>query len=841
MTKAPLYHPIGTAIKRDEALDRFLAFVANTKLTLYPAQEEAILELFNGHHVILNTPTGSGKSLVALACHYCALSQGKRSFYTSPVKALVNEKFFSLCRTFGADTVGLITGDAKVNADAPVICCTAEILSNMALREGDAAAVDDAILDEFHYYGDRDRGGAWQIPLLTLPQTRFLLMSATFGDTSFFEQVLSKLNKRHTSLVQSFERPVPLNYSYSETHLDETVQDLLDANKAPIYIVSFSQKECAQLAQAFMSINFCTKEEKKRISQILSTYSYTSPYGKEINKYLRHGIGIHHAGLLPKYRILVEKLAQQGLLKIICGTDTLGVGVNIPIRTVLLTKLCKYDGQKTTLLSIRDFHQVCGRAGRKGFDDQGYVVLQAPAHVIENKKKELKAALNPKSKKKMVKAKPPEKGFIPWSNETFQQMIQSAPETLRSQFKVDQALILAVLSRPHDNVRPLKQLLKDCHETKASKRHLRRHGFKLFRTLLEKKIVEIIPKQERLDTSIKLNVDLNDDFILTEALALYLLDTLKHLDPMDENYTLNLLSLIESIIENPKVILYRQIDRLKKEALIELKQQGLDYEERLEELEKIDYIKPNADFIYNSFNTFHSKHPWVSDDNIRPKSIVREMYEHYHSFSDYIREYDLQKAEGVLLRYLSSVYKVLAKTIPDYMKTDEVDELTLYLKNLIKSTDSSLLNEWEQLQDPTILKNNDKKTKTEEDEDITQNDLQFNIHIRNSIFQFVKYLAYKQYDKAYALITNQDKWTTETLEEKMTRYYDDHECLLVNLDARNKRHTIIRDNKAYKDVQFTMTDPEEKQDWHMTFMVDLAQSKASQTIHFLLNDIGPID
>ena len=167
----------------DVLLDRFLEYTAGKRLTLYPAQEEAILELLDGKNVILNTPTGSGKSLVASAMHFASLARGQRSVYTCPIKALVNEKWMALCREFGPDKVGLSTGDATVNRDAPILCCTAEVLANIALREGADADVDDVVMDEFHYYADRDRGVAWQVPLLTMPQARFLLMSATLGDT----------------------------------------------------------------------------------------------------------------------------------------------------------------------------------------------------------------------------------------------------------------------------------------------------------------------------------------------------------------------------------------------------------------------------------------------------------------------------------------------------------------------------------------------------------------------------------------------------------------------------------------------------------------------------------
>jgi superfamily II RNA helicase len=374
--------PPGGTSDPDAILSLFLEWVSDLGLELYPAQEEALLEIMAGKNVILNTPTGSGKSLVALGLHFKALCEGRVSFYTSPIKALASEKFFSLCDDFGPENVGMMTGDASINPDALVICCTAEVLANRALREGEHLNSPYVVMDEFHYYSDRDRGWAWQVPLITLPHTRFLLMSATLGDVSTIAEHVQERTGTEVALIASTRRPVPLDYEYRETPLHETVQDLLDQGKAPIYIVSFTQRECAELAQALTSMQVATREERDKIRDAIAGFRLDTPYGKEFRRFLSFGIGVHHAGLLPKYRLLVEQLSQQGLLRIICGTDTLGVGVNIPIRTVLFTRLAKFDGKKTSILSVRDFQQIAGRAGRKGFDTQGSVVAQAPEHII---------------------------------------------------------------------------------------------------------------------------------------------------------------------------------------------------------------------------------------------------------------------------------------------------------------------------------------------------------------------------------------------------------------------------------------------------------------------------
>lgn len=689
---------IGDRTSNAEVLDAFLEYLIESGIEPYNHQEEAILELFDGKNVILNTPTGSGKSLVALALHFRAICQGRRSYYTVPIKALANEKFLSLCETFGPENVGMITGDATVNAGAPVICCTAEILSNMALREGELAGVDEVIMDEFHYYSDHERGVAWQIPLLTLPQARFLLMSATLGETDFFQRELTQLTGAETVLVKSDDRPVPLEFDYSTTGLEEKVVELVEQGKAPIYLVHFTQMACASNAQKLMSRNFCTKDEKAAIAEVLEGADFKSPYGKEMKKFLRHGLGIHHAGLLPKYRVLVEKLAQQGLLKVICGTDTLGVGVNVPIRTVLLTQLFKFGGQSTKILAVRDFKQICGRAGRRGFDDVGYVIAQAPEYVIENIKAEEKAASKGK-KSKAQKKRPPEKGFVNWDEKTFEKLQVAAPEKLISAFQIRHGTLLNVLSRQdEDGCGAMRRLIERCHETPVKKRALRKRAFELFRGLVEGQVLTIIPKEERSGPAkVRLNVELQDDFTMNQALGLYLLETIPKLDPDDGDHLLNVISLVEAIVEDPVVVLRNQVDQLKTALMAQLKEEGMEYEDRLEALEEVEHPKPGKEFIYATYNEFVLANPWAKEAGVRPKSIVREMVEDWLSFEDYVKNYGLERAEAVLLRHLSEVYKVLVQTVPPMMKTPEVLEVEVYLKAMLEQVDSSLIDEWEKL------------------------------------------------------------------------------------------------------------------------------------------------
>ena len=830
------------ASSADEILNHFLEYIRDKNVDLYPAQEEAILELYSGKNVILNTPTGSGKSLVATSLHFLSLVQGKKSVYTCPIKALVNEKFMALCREFGPDQVGMVTGDASVNPQAPILCCTAEILANDGLRFGDQADISDVIMDEFHYYSDRERGVAWQIPLLTMPQTRFLLMSATLGDTEFFEKALSELNNKESVTIKSSTRPVPLDFQYSEIPIHEAVGKLVTSGRVPIYIVSFTQKGCAEEAQNFMSIDLCSKDEKKKISEALTGFKFTSPYGKEFQKFIKHGLGLHHAGLLPKYRVLVESLAQKGLLKIIFGTDTLGVGVNVPIRTVLFTKLCKFDGEKTTILSVRDFQQISGRAGRKGFDDLGTVVIQAPEHVVENIRQEQKAAGDPKKLKKLVKRKPPEKGYVHWSKETFDRLVNGRPEPLVSRFKISHAMLLQVLERPNESgCEAMRDLIRKSHESPHQKKQNRKKAFELFRSLYERKIVELNP--------LRVNVDLQEDFSLNHALALYMIDTLKQLDPAHPEYSFDVLTLAESILEDPDLVLRKQLDRIKSEKMAELKLSGVEYEERIEELEKLEYPKPNRDFIYSTFNQFTALHPWVGQENIRPKSVGREMYENFHSFSDYIREYDLHRGEGVLLRYLFDLYKVLVQTVPSYAKNEELLSMETFFGTLVKQVDSSLLDEWQKLRNPAIVIS---EAKSPEEVELlgfpkpSPDSKAFKILLRNEVFRIVRALASEDYEAVLQYLGFEESlersldWTKDRLETLIQEYHQDHQRICTDTRARAPIHMSYKIEDLGHRVEQILVDPEGHNDWSLVFSLDAEKSLREQKIALQLTHFGPL-
>jgi superfamily II RNA helicase len=829
----------------DEVLSAFLDYLIETEVEPYDHQEQAILELYAGNNVILNTPTGSGKSLVALALHFKAICQQRRSYYTVPIKALANEKFLSLCHVFGPDQVGMITGDATVNPGAPVICCTAEILANLALREGDQARVDDVIMDEFHYYSDASRGFAWQVPLLTLPQARFLLMSATLGETAFFEENLTKLTGAPTVLVKSEQRPVPLEFDWSETPLEEKITELVEDGKAPVYLVHFTQLACAQTAQNLLSSNFCSKSEKQHIAEMLHHANFRSPYGKEVSKLLRHGIGIHHAGLLPKYRVLVEKLTQRGLLKVVCGTDTLGVGINVPIRTVVFTQLFKYDGSSTKTLTVRDFKQIAGRAGRRGFDSSGTVVAQAPEHVIENLRLEKKAASS--GKKSFVKRKPPEKGFVNWDEKSFRRLIDAPSEKLVSSFQVRHSMLLNVLGREHeDGCAALRKLIDDSHETAAKKKAHKKRAFQIFRGLVEGDILRIIPRAERSGpVKVRLNIELQDDFSMNQALGLYLLDAIPQLDRESPDYALDVISLVESILENPEVVLRRQVDLLKGELIGRLKDEGVEYEERMERLEEVEWPKPGKEFIYHTYNAFVAQRPWMKEAAVRPKSIAREMFEHWQSFEDYVKTYGLERSEAVLLRHVSEVYKVLSQTVPPMAKTEELVEAEEYLEDILRNVDSSLLDEWEKLRNPDYVPMEERPPAERKAVAFTRNRPAFTRALRNAVFTLVKAFAEGNTAGILAGIEPADPdgqpWTAGRIEALLDDYYAGHQRIRLDPEARAAKHSRLSDEQPRRwTLEQTLIDPEELNDWFLKLAIDLDRCDAEARPVLTLESLAPL-
>jgi superfamily II RNA helicase len=802
----------------DTVFDAFQGWVAEQEITLYPAQEEALIEVVSGANVILSTPTGSGKSLVAAGALFAGLSRDDIGFYTAPIKALVSEKFFDMCAMFGSENVGMMTGDASVNADAPIICCTAEVLANIALRDGAAADIGVVVMDEFHFYAEPERGWAWQIPLLELPQTQFLLMSATLGDVTKFEKDLTRRTGRPTAAVRSVTRPVPLTYEYRTTPLHETISELLSVQKAPVYVVHFTQAAAMERAQALMSINVCTKAEKEQIADLIGNFRFTTRFGRALSRLVRHGIGVHHAGMLPKYRRLVERLAQAGYLKVICGTDTLGVGVNVPIRTVLFTALSKYDGYRVRRLRAREFHQIAGRAGRAGFDTLGYVVAQAPEHVVENEKALAKAGDDPKKRRKVVRKKPPER-FVSWDQSTFEKLIAAEPEPLQSRFQVSHAMLLSVIGRPGNAYQAMKKLLTDNHEEPSAQRRHIRQAIAIYRSLRAGGVVEQLAEPDEEGRYARLTVDLQEDFALNQPLSTFALAAFELLDPGSPSYALDVLSVLEATLDDPRQVLGAQENKARGEAIAEMKAEGIEYEERMELIQDVTYPKPLEDLLDTAYETYRRGHPWVGDHPLRPKSVARDLYEQAMTFTEYISFYELSRAEGIVLRYLSGAYKALQQTVPESIKTDDLLDLIEWLGELVRQVDSSLLDEWAKLTDPAAEESIEDIE--EKPAAVTTNARAFRVLVRNALFRRVELAALKRYEDLGELDPElgADGWAAA-----LSGYYAEHDELFTGPDARGPKMLLIEEEQALWRVRQIFDDPAGDHDWGISAEVDLAAS-----------------
>ncbi len=819
----------------DTLYEAFTDWATDAGIDLYPHQDESLMEIVAGSNLILATPTGSGKSMVALAAHFAALAEDRVSFYTAPIKALVSEKFFALCEAFGADNVGMVTGDASVNADAPIICCTAEILANIALREGAGADVGMVIMDEFHYYSEPDRGWAWQVPLLELPQAQFVLMSATLGDVSFFADDLTRRTGRETAVIAGTERPVPLEFSWAITPLHDTVTELVNAERAPIYVVHFTQAAALETAQGMVGLKLTTRAERDAVADKIGAFRFTAGFGKVLSRLVRQGIGVHHAGMLPKYRRLVEQLAQDGLLKVICGTDTLGVGINVPIRTVVLTSLTKFDGTKNRMLRNREFHQIVGRAGRAGFDTRGWVVIQAPEHVIENARAQAKAESSGKKKSKTVRKKAPD-GTISWTEETLARLETAEPEPMQARLRVTHSMLINVLARQGNPVATMERLLRDNHQDEATRRRLRRRAVTLARELMNSGTIRRLDVPREDGRRHELTVDLQRDFALNQPLAPFALAVLETLDPESLEHTLDVVSVFEAILDDPRPILIAQQKRARGEAIGALKADGVPYEERMELIEDVTWSKPLDDLLEHTLDAYRQAHPWIDPEALSPKSVVREMFSQGMGFAEYVSLYGIARSEGLLLRYLSDAYRTLRHTVPDSVMTSELADLVDWLGEVIRQTDSSLLEEWDALVNPSDEIGPIDVINAAGPPPITANRRAFTAMIRNALFRRVELIARDEVDAlaelevrsaalvepSLSVVMDADAWDA-ALED----YYDEHESVGIDADARSPQHLSIEEGADSWTVRQTILDPAGHHDWHITAEVDIPGSEAA--------------
>lgn len=793
------YHLYDTnpELTEEEAFEAFTNWVADRGIELWPHQEEALMSLMVGDHVILGTPTGSGKSLVALGMHFMAMCFGETSYYTAPIKALVSEKFFNLVELLGRDNVGMITGDVHINTEAPVICCTEEILANQALREGPDALVHSVAMDEFHFFSDTDRGWAWQVPLLTLPKTQFLLMSATLGDVTQIADLLRRQTTRDVSNVTDAPRPVPLSYEYALTPLEGTVELALRKDEGPLYVVHFSQDAALTSAQNLASYGVATKEQREAVKEAMKGAQFSTAFGKTLKRLLGCGVGVHHAGMLPRYRLLVEKLAQQGLLPVICGTDTLGVGINVPIHTVVLTQLTKFDGRKMRRLRSREFHQIAGRAGRSGFDTEGVVIAEAPEHEIENHKAEVKAAGDPKKLKKIKKKRPPE-NFVNWNEDTFNKLIESVPEQLTPRMRITHSMVLAEVEQGGNARARVDQLIEDSLQPAEEKVKLHVRAAEVLQTLIDADVV-VHEVDENGEDVYSVTMDLPEDFALDQPLSPFLLAALELLDPESPEYAFELVSMVEATLEDPRQVLRAQERKARDAAMAEMKMDGVDYDERLERIADVTYPKPLEDLLDAAFSKYCDAVPWARDYCLRPKSVLRDMLESAADFKGYIQKLGIMRYEGILLRYLSEAFRGLDRTIPEDKRTEQLKDIIAWLGLIVRSVDSSLVDEWENAGAVLDAAPPDAAGV----EAVVRDRRGLTVLVRNALFSRVRMAAHRD---AAGLGEADGDWGfgERAWMQALDEYYETHEEILLDADARSK---------AY--LMFDEADEEELRVWHV--------------------------
>ena len=793
------YHLYDTnpELAEEEAFEAFTNWVADRGIELWPHQEEALMSLMVGDHVILGTPTGSGKSLVALGMHFMAMCFGETSYYTAPIKALVSEKFFNLVELLGRDNVGMITGDVHINTEAPVICCTEEILANQALREGPDALVHSVAMDEFHFFSDTDRGWAWQVPLLTLPKTQFLLMSATLGDVTQIADLLRRQTTRDVSNVTDAPRPVPLSYEYALTPLEGTVELALRKDEGPLYVVHFSQDAALTSAQNLASYGVATKEQREAVKEAMKGAQFSTAFGKTLKRLLGCGVGVHHAGMLPRYRLLVEKLAQQGLLPVICGTDTLGVGINVPIHTVVLTQLTKFDGRKMRRLRSREFHQIAGRAGRSGFDTEGVVIAEAPEHEIENHKAEVKAAGDPKKLKKIKKKRPPE-NFVNWNEDTFNKLIESVPEQLTPRMRITHSMVLAEVEQGGNARARVDQLIEDSLQPAEEKVKLHVRAAEVLQTLIDADVV-VHEVDENGEDVYSVTMDLPEDFALDQPLSPFLLAALELLDPESPEYAFDLVSMVEATLEDPRQVLRAQERKARDAAMAEMKMDGVDYDERLERIADVTYPKPLEDLLDAAFSKYCDAVPWARDYCLRPKSVLRDMLESAADFKGYIQKLGIMRYEGILLRYLSEAFRGLDRTIPEDKHTEQLKDIIAWLGLIVRSVDSSLVDEWENAGAVLDAAPPDAAGV----EAVVRDRRGLTVLVRNALFSRVRMAAHRD---AAGLGEADGDWGfgERAWMQALDEYYEAHEEILLDADARSKSY-----------LMFDEADEEELRVWHV--------------------------
>jgi hypothetical protein len=440
----------------DLELEFYERFFIDRGLEPYPVQERAIERIFRGESVLVTVPTGTGKTLMAKAGIHKALREGKRAIYTTPLRALTEEKFRELVEDFGEPNVGFATGDYRVRPEAPVQVLVAEILWNRIFGDRAVAPAEIVIMDEGHYFNEPERGYVWEQSIIALdPRAQLVILSATVGEADAFCQWVYLCRRVPMALVESFDRRVPLRHDFRELYLLDLVRELVAAGDVPAIIFTFSREQCFERARLLKSCpRFTTDEERVRIGELSSGVLLDRGFAKDLWPLLQHGIGVHHAGILPRYKQLVERLTLERLLKIVVSTETISAGINLPARCVVFPELRKHIQGKSRLLTSAEYHQMSGRAGRPQFDSEGLAVTLAPEEVVHDIREEQRAAKKGRfsvdeerlrrSAYARARSDAQRRGDVTWDPEAHTRLVRGQPAPLRSQTRITAEQILAI-------------------------------------------------------------------------------------------------------------------------------------------------------------------------------------------------------------------------------------------------------------------------------------------------------------------------------------------------------------------------------------------------------------
>jgi hypothetical protein len=507
------------------------------------------------------------------------------------------------------------------------------------------------------------------------------------------------------------------------------------------------------------------------------------------------------------------------------------VGINIPIRTVLFTGLSKYDGTKTRLLQAREFHQIAGRAGRAGYDTIGTVVVQAPEHVIDNERALAKAGDDPKKRRKVVRRKPPE-GSIGWGRPTFDRLVAAEPEPLKSSFVVSHAMLLNVIARGGNAFEAMRHLLTAGDDDDAARRRHIRRAIAIYRALVAAGVVT-----RDADGNIRLTDDLQLDFALNQPLSPFALAAIELLDRDTPTYALDVLSVIESTLDNPRQVLSAQQFKARGEAVAAMKAEGIEYEQRLELLEDVTHPKPLADLLDAAYEMYRRGHPWVADHELAPKSVARDMYERAMTFVEYVTFYGLSRSEGLVLRYLADAYKALRQTVPEDARDEELADIIEWLGELVRQVDSSLIDEWERLRNPTGEA--EVAAVAAEPPAVTRNVRAFRVLVRNAMFRRVELAALRRWDELGGL-EEESEWDADAWADALGPYFDEYDEIGTGPAARGPALLLIDVQPGRWVVRQIFDDPAGDHDWGISAEVDLAGSDEAGTAVVRVTSVGQL-